>query len=174
MTRRSAKVLSVLAFAIAFSVLTLSARAAEEMGWSYKAGRLDGAIAKRAVLRADWYMYNDFGTLRDVRPGELTVSRVGDMVTADVWTGGGPVCSKQRNAVEVHLAFDTEERERQSWLVTEDRALFAPRDRAAFLERLRRARALWIQVSDGCGWPWRTELWIEDGHRYIEKVLAEP
>ena len=159
---------------LALALIAPLAQAADEMGWSYKAGRLDGVVVKRAVLRADWYMYNDFGALREVRTGELTVSRVGDAVAADLWTGGGPVCSEQRNAVEVHLAFDTEDRRRESWLITENRALFAPRDQAAFLEKLRKARALWIQVSDGCDWPWRTEVWIEDGHRFIESVLAEP
>lgn len=160
--------------ALSFAFLTPSAQAADDLGWSYKAGRLDGVVVKRAVLRAEWYMYNDFGTLREVRTGELTVSRVGEEVTVDLWTGGGPVCSEQRNAVEVHLAFDREDRQRESWLITENRALFAPRDQLLFLERLRTARALWLQVGDGCGWPWRTEVWIEDGHRHIEKVLSEP
>ena len=147
---------------------------AQEDGWTYQAGRVDGVVVKRAVLRIDWYLYNDFGSLQDVRSGELTVRRDGAAVTVDLWTGGGPVCSEQRRAVEVQLAFDDAPRERQSWPVAADRSRFEPRDVDRFLARLRAVRALWLQVADGCGWPWRSEVWIADGHGYIERVLEQP
>ena len=89
------------------------------------------------------------------------VGGLANLVTEDVGAGG------DGRSLE-------EDRERQSWLVADDRVLFRPKDQRRFLNRLRNGRALWLQVADGCGWPWRTEVWIEDGHRYIDQVLDNP
>ena len=162
-----------LALLLALSAGWFFSASAQDPGWSYQAGRVDGTVVKRAVLRADWYLYNDIGDLREIRSGALRVRREGDALAVDLWTGGGPICSENRSAVEVQLGFDGAPRERHSWRVADDRTRFMPRDVNGFLERLRATRALWLQVADGCGWPWRTEVWIEDGHAYIDRVVSE-
>ena len=136
--------------------------------WAYSAGKQSRA----ATLSFFWYNYNDLGTFEADRTGALTVRSDEEALSVTLDLGEGAICSQTRVLVPIEMTFDDGPVQRTVWRVLEDRRRVEAEAPAAMIEALLAHQAIWMEADDGCGWPWRAEIWIEEGHKPIRRVTA--
>ncbi len=149
-------------------LLGLPGLAAAEMAHNWVYGSTNAS--KVLKVEIDWYKYNDFGHLIAGSGGYLRVHRGPDELEISISAGGGRVCSETRQRAGVMVAFETDDPVREAWEILEDRESFSPVDDEVFLTRLLTDRTVAFDLSDDCGWPWRAEIWLQEGHHLLEKL----